>query len=70
MLTDGLILALIASAGLSFLGVWKQNKAVIFISSLGWMISALQIYDQTAEPLPMALVLMLSIAQFFLVRGD
>lgn len=70
MITEGLIIALIVSAALAFMGVWKKSQPLIFISSIGWMISALQIYDQTAEPLPMVLMLMLAIGQFIVLKGE
>ena len=71
MLTDGLILSLIISGALSLLG-WKlKNQAVTFISSLGWLICSLQVYQETAAALPMILILMLSVSQVLLFkRGD
>lgn len=71
-MTEGLILALIASLLLLILGLKMRRIQIIFISSLGWMISALQVYDQTNDFLPTALLLMISISQFFILskRGD
>lgn len=70
MISDGLIIAMIVSGALSLMGMRYRAKPLIFISSLGWMISALQIYEQTQEFLPLGLLLMLSIGQFMLVKGD
>ena len=70
MITDGLIIALIAAAGLGVMGATKKSKPLIFVSSVGWMIAALQTYQQTTETLPMALLLMLAVGQFVLVRGE
>lgn len=66
MVTDGVLLGLLFSGILLVLGAKKGSRAVIFISSLGWMVCGLQILQQTEEPLPMALLLMLSISQFML----
>lgn len=67
-MTDGLIVALIISAALTLLAYKMQSLPIIFISSLGWMISGLQVWQQTAEVLPMILLLMLAFGQFFLVN--
>lgn len=70
-MTDGLVLALFFSAVLALLGYKMRNQAIIFISSLGWLISGLQIYQETQEVLPMVLSMMLAFSQFFLIkRGD
>lgn len=69
MISDGLVLAIIFSGVLLCLGAKMKSRPVIFISSLGWMICGLQIYQQTDEPLPMALLMMISFAQFFLLNG-
>ena len=71
-MTEGLIIALLASIMLLLLGLKMRRIQIIFISSLGWMISALQVYDQTHEMLPVALLLMISISQFFILskRSD
>lgn len=67
-MTEGLILALLISLGLLILG-WKLRRIqIIFISSLGWLICAMQIYDQTSEVLPMILLIMVAISQFFVVK--
>ena len=66
MITDGVLLGLVFSGILLVLWAKKSSRAVIFISSLGWMICALQIFQQTDEPLPMALLMMISISQFIL----
>ena len=71
-MTEGLIIAMLASILLLLIGLKMRRIQIIFISSLGWMISALQVYDQTHEFLPVALLLMISISQFFILskRGD
>lgn len=66
-MTEGLICAMLIALGLLVLGYRMKSLPVIFISSLGWLISALQLYDQTQEPLPMILLIMLAISQFFII---
>lgn len=60
---------MLASIGLAVVGYKMRSLPVMFISSLGWLISALQVYAQTEEVLPMALLLMLSVSQFFLIQS-
>lgn len=69
MLTDGLILALLASGALMLLGAKMSSRPVIFISSLGWVICGLQIFQQTEEILPMFLFMMLAFSQFAIYGG-
>ena len=47
-----------------------KNLPIMFISSLGWLIAALQVYEQTQEVLPMGLMLMFSFGQFFLIKKE
>lgn len=68
MITDGLILSLILSGVLLCVGARMRSRPVILISSLGWVVCGLQIYQQTEEVLPMALLMMLSFSQFFIVE--
>lgn len=67
-MTDGLILALIFSAVLTILGYKVRSQAIVFIGSLGWLISGLQVYQQTSELLPMGLLIMIAFASFFIVK--
>lgn len=69
-MTEGLMLAMLVALALTILAVKMRSLPVMFVSSLGWLISALQVYEQTAEVLPMALMLMLAFGQFFLVNPD
>lgn len=66
-MTDGLMLALLVSLFLTILALKLRSLPVLFVSSLGWLISGLQVYEQTAEILPMGLLLMVAFAQFFLI---
>lgn len=69
-MTEGLIIAMIISAALALLAVKMHSLPVIFISSIGWSIAALQVFQQTDEVLPMMLLLMLAFSQFFLIRRE
>lgn len=66
-MTEGLILAMLVALLLGFIGYRLHSLPVIFISSLGWLISGLEVYQQTTELLPLALLLMLAFVQFFLI---
>lgn len=61
------MLALLVSLLLSGLAIKMHSLPILFISSLGWLISALQVYDQTSEILPMALLMMVAFSQFFVL---
>lgn len=69
-MTEGLICALIFSALLLIIAVRMNSLPVIFISSLGWTVAGLQLYDETAAVLPMMLLFMLAVSQFFMIRGE
>ena len=66
MITEGVLLGLVFSGILLLLGAKKNARPVTFISSLGWMICGLQIFQQTEEILPTVLLMMLAISQFLL----
>ena len=67
-MTEGLIMAMLVSLALAILAYKMQSLPVMFISSLGWTISGMQIFEQTEEVLPMVLILMLAFGQFFIVK--
>lgn len=64
------MLAMLVSLALTILAVRMRSLPIIFISSLGWLIASLQVYEQTAEILPMGLMLMLAFGQFFLINPE
>lgn len=67
MITDGVLLGLLVCGILTVLGAKWNSRPVIFISSLGWMICGMQIFQQTDEVLPMILLMMLAFSQFALI---
>ena len=67
MITEGVLLGLVFCGVLAVLGAKKNSRPVIFVSSLGWMICGLQIFQQLDEILPTILLMMLAISQFMLL---
>lgn len=65
-MTEGLILAILLCVAISLAGYRLRSLPVTFIGSLGWMISGLQVYQQSEELLPMALMLFIAFVTFFL----
>lgn len=70
MITEGLVISMLASVLLLILALKMRSLPVLFVSSLGWLISALQVYQQTAEITPMLLMMMVAFAQFFIFRPE
>jgi hypothetical protein len=70
MITTGLIIACIVCIGLTILGYIQRNLPIIFISSLGYVICGLQIFQQTEEILPMVLMLFFAMGQFLIVKKE
>lgn len=69
MISEGLIISYFACAVLSIIGFKYRSLPVIFISSLGVMISGLLTYQETQAVLPLALMLMISFSQFIIIGG-
>lgn len=70
MISEGLIIAMLLCVGLAILAYKMQSLPVIFISSIGWVISGLFLFQQTDEILPMLLIIMLAVAQFMLITKE
>lgn len=62
------ILAMIICAGLALIGYHMRMWPVTFISSLGWLVIAMQLFEETDSYLVLGLLLMLSITQIICVR--
>lgn len=69
VITEGLIIAMIACAALTLIAYRLQSLPIIFVGSIGWFIIGLQTFQQTDEVLPLFLMFMLAFGQFFLVRS-
>lgn len=70
MITEGLIIACLACIGLSILAYAMKSLPIIFISSIGWLICGLEIFQQTEDVLPMLLLFMLSFGQFMFIKKE
>lgn len=70
MITTGLIIACIVCVGLTIMGYYHKSLPIIFISSIGYVICGLQIFQQTEEMLPMLLVFMFAVGQFMFVKKE
>lgn len=70
MITTGLIIAIFVCIGLTILGYIYKNLPIIFISSLGYVICGLQIFQQTQEILPMVLLLFFAMGQFLIIKRE
>ena len=70
MITEGLIISFLVCIGLSLLGYWKKSLPVIFISSLGYVICGLLLFQQIQEILPLLLLLMFAVAQFMFIKKE
>lgn len=63
-----IVLAMIICAGLAIVGFKMRMWPVTFISSLGWLVIAMQLFQETENYLVLALLIMLSITQVVCVR--
>ena len=70
MITEGLIISFLVCVGLSILGFWKKSLPVIFISSLGYVICGLLLFQQIQEILPLLLLLMFAVSQFLFLKKE
>lgn len=69
-MSDGLILIMLVSLALSLMAYKLQSLPIMFISSIGWSIAALNTFQELDETVPMILLLMLAFSQFFAVRRE
>ena len=70
MISEGLIISFLVCIGLSILGYFKSSLPVIFISSIGYVICGLLLFQQIEEILPLLLLLMLAVSQFMFVKKE
>ncbi len=69
-MTEGLMLAMLIALALSLLAYKMKSLPIMFVAGLGWLVAALQVYEQTQETLPMVLMMMFSFGQFFLIKKE
>ena len=70
MISEGLIIACLVCIALSILAYIMKSLPVIFISSIGWLICGLKIFQQTEDMLPMLLLFVLSFGQFMFIKKE
>lgn len=64
------ILAMLLCVGIAAVGYKMRAWPVTFVSSIGWVIIAMRLFQETQDYLAMALMLMLAIAQVFLIKSE
>lgn len=69
-MSEALILIMLVSLALSLMAYKLQSLPIMFISSIGWSIAALNSFQELDEVVPMILLLMLAFSQFFAVRRE
>lgn len=70
MITEGLIIACLVCIALSILAYIMKSLPIVFISSIGWLICGLKIFQQTEDMLPMLLLFVLSFGQFMFIKKE
>lgn len=70
LLSDGTIIASLVSLFLCILGYKMKSLPVLFISSIGWTIVALRVFQEVNDFFPTVLLLMVAFAQFYLVSKN
>jgi len=63
-----LILSMALCVGLAVIGYALKAWPVTFISSIGWVVLACEVYSQYGSFLALGLMIMLAISQVILVR--
>lgn len=63
-----IVLAMIVCAGLALIGYKMRMWPVTFISSLGWLVIAMDLFKESEDYLVLGLLLMLSITQVICVK--
>lgn len=65
-----LILSMLMCIGLAVVGYAQKAWPIAFISSIGWVIIACEIYTQYESWLCLGLMIMLAFSQVILVRDE
>lgn len=65
-----MILAMLLCVGIAAIGLKMKAWPITFVSSIGWVIISMRLYQDTQEPLVMALIIMLAISQVFLIKSE
>ncbi len=65
-----IILSMLLCVGLGAIGLKMRMWPIAFISSIGWVIIAIQLYETYESWLVLALMIMMAFAQVILVRDS
>ena len=68
MIGEMMILAMLLCLGLEILAYIMKMWPVSFISSMGWVIISLQLYQESEDLLVTGLILVLAVAQIIMIR--
>lgn len=63
-----LILSMLLCVGLAVMGLKMRMWPVTFISSIGWVIIACELFNQTESWLALGLMIMVALTQVILVK--
>lgn len=70
MIDEMVILAMLLCVGIAAIGLKMRLWQVTFVSSIGWVIIAIRIFDTNEDYLVLALMLMVALSQIFMIRKD
>ena len=70
MITEALIISCIVCLGLTLLAYKMKSLPIIFISSIGWLVCGLEIFQQTEDMLPMLLLFVFAFGQFIFIKKE
>ena len=68
MISEMIILAMLLCLGLEILAYIMKMWPVSFVSSMGWVIISLQLYQESEDLLVTGLILVLAVAQIIMIR--
>lgn len=68
MISEMMILAMLLCLGLEILAYIMKMWPLSFISSMGWVIISLQLYQESEDLLVTGLILVLAVAQIIMIR--
>lgn len=70
MIDEMMILAMLLCVGIAAIGLKMRLWQVTFVSSIGWVIIAMRMFNTYEDYLVLALMLMVALSQIFMIRKD
>lgn len=70
MIDEMMILAMLLCVGIAAIGLKMRLWQVTFVSSVGWVIIAMRVFDANEDYLVLALMIMVALAQIFMIRTE